>query len=167
LSKDRERARERERSGETETGVKAEVGEGKQGRLEKVAWTVGGGISAAFFSSLEKYSCVALSVTDSEDDEEGEGTTTTPRPGFSGVTMGQAEASSTSRDANASSGITLTRIYSEFSDSITSSSGMRRRGSSRDCFADLKFCICFKNSAQYGPCFAARNETLTGWLGGD
>lgn len=56
-----------------------------------MAWTVGGGISAAFFSSLEKYSCVALSVTDSEDDEEGEGTTTTPpRPGFSDV-MGQAD----------------------------------------------------------------------------
>jgi hypothetical protein len=92
LSKDRERERERERerSGETETGVKAEVGEGKRERLEKVAWTVGGGISAAFFSSLEKYSCVSLSVTDSEDDEEGEGTTTTPRPGFSDV-MGQAD----------------------------------------------------------------------------
>lgn len=89
LSKDRER--ERERSGETETGVTAEVGEGKQETLEKVAWTVGGGISAAFFSSLEKYSCVALSVTDSEDDEEGEGTT--PRPGFSDV-MGQADGSS-------------------------------------------------------------------------
>jgi len=83
--------RSREREEWRDGNLKAEVGEGKQERLEKVAWTVGGGISAAFFSSLEKYSCVALSVTDSEDDEEGEGTTTTPpRPGFSDV-MGQAD----------------------------------------------------------------------------
>ena len=39
-------------------------------RLDKAAWTVGGGIANAFFNSLERYSCVALSVTDS-DDEEG------------------------------------------------------------------------------------------------
>ncbi|KAL2630101.1 hypothetical protein R1flu_014787 [Riccia fluitans] len=40
------------------------------GRLEGWASWVGGGVASAFFSSLEKTSCVALSVTDTDDEED-------------------------------------------------------------------------------------------------
>ncbi|CAM6102953.1 unnamed protein product [Calypogeia fissa] len=43
------------------------------GRLEGIASWIGGGLSSAFFSSLEKTSCVGLSVTEDSDSETGDG----------------------------------------------------------------------------------------------
>lgn len=60
---------------------------------------MGGGIANAFFSSLERYSCVALSVTDSDDEDGGEGDAAgsrracTSRFGAMGLDKGDHEGS--------------------------------------------------------------------------
>lgn len=62
---------EGEGCGERRRGGGEGEGEEGGGRLERAAWSVGGGIANAFFNSLERYSCVGLAVTDSDDEEGG------------------------------------------------------------------------------------------------
>jgi hypothetical protein len=55
---------------------------------------VGGGIANAFFNSLERYSCVALSVTDSDDeDADGNRRACTSRFGAMGLDKSDHEGS--------------------------------------------------------------------------